>query len=135
MPDDPTIQAALRQDFVGFAQSELKSRREVGLPPFARLVRIVMRDQDQDALHQKSEELGAKVAEAVAAVDGASAAVRVKGPMPCAINRIAGFFRNQIVLQSPRAEPLQRVLSLLREDGHLATADRIAVDVDPVSLL
>jgi len=41
---------ALRQDFVGFAQSELQSRREVGLPPFARLVRIVLRDQDQDAL-------------------------------------------------------------------------------------
>ena len=58
-----------------------------------------------------------------------------KGPMPCAINKIAGYFRNQIVLQSPRADLLQKVLGLLREAGHLATNDRIAVDVDPVSLL
>jgi primosomal protein N' (replication factor Y) len=136
MPEDPTIQAALRQDFVGFAQSELQSRRDVGLPPFARMVRIVLRDQDQDVLHKKSEELGAKVGEAVASVtDGTGAGILAKGPMPCAINRIAGYYRNQIVLQSPRAELLQRVLGLLREAGHLATSDRIAVDVDPVSLL
>jgi primosomal protein N' (replication factor Y) len=135
MPEDPTIQAALRQDFVGFAQAELKSRREVGLPPFGRMVRIVMRDQDQDVLHKKSDELGVKVLEAVAEVAGGTGLILAKGPMPCAISRIAGYFRNQIVLSSPRAELLQKVLGLLREAGHLATSDRIAVDVDPVSLL
>jgi primosomal protein N' (replication factor Y) len=152
MPDDPTIQAALRQDFAGFAQTELQSRREVGLPPFARMVRIVMRDQEQEALHEKSEELGVKVMEAVGQVEDSlpiancdwptepairnpQSAILVKGPMPCAINRIAGYYRNQIVLQSPRADLLQKVLGLLREAGHLATSDRIAVDVDPVSLL
>jgi primosomal protein N' (replication factor Y) len=135
MPEDATIQAALRQDFVGFAESELKSRREVGLPPFGRMVRIVMRDQDQDVLHKKSDELGVKVLEAVGNVAGGTGLIVAKGPMPCAINRIAGYFRNQIVLSSPRAEMLQRVLGMLREEGHLATSDRIAVDVDPVSLL
>lgn len=55
--------------------------------------------------------------------------------MPCAITKIAGYYRNQIVLTSPRPELLQRTIALLREQGHLATSDRIAVDVDPVSLL
>jgi primosomal protein N' len=55
--------------------------------------------------------------------------------MPCAISRIAGYFRNQIVLGSPRADRLQRVLKTLREKGELAKTDRVAVDVDPVSLL
>ena len=150
MPDDPTIQAALKQDYAGFAKTELQSRREVGLPPFTRMVRIIMRDQDQDELHKKSEELGAKVIEAVERVQGSGfrvqensqsaignrqSAILVKGPMPCAITRIAGYFRNQIVLTSPRADLLQKVLAALREEGHLATSDRIAVDVDPVSLL
>jgi primosomal protein N' (replication factor Y) len=139
MPEDPTIQAALRQDFAGFAQSELETRRDVGLPPFARMVRIVIRDQDQDTLHKKGDELGAKVLEAVAQVQSAignpRSAILAKGPMPCAINRIAGYFRNQIVLTSPRADLLQKVLLILRDAGHLATSDRIAVDVDPVSLL
>lgn len=61
--------------------------------------------------------------------------ITLKGPMPCAISKIAGYYRNQIVLQCARADALQKVLGLLREAGHLATSERIAVDVDPVSLL
>ncbi len=137
MPDDPTIQSALSQDFAGFAARELQTRKEVGLPPFSRMVRIVVRDQDQNTLHKKCEELNVKVLESVEKVqtDQAASTIIVKGPMPCAINKIAGYFRNQIVLQCVRSDTLQKVLALLREAGHLATNDRIAVDVDPVSLL
>jgi len=132
LPDDPTIQAAIKQDFEGFAKAELKNRREVGLPPFTRMVRIVLREQDVEKLHKRCEELAAGLAEA-AAPEGEM--VRIKGPMPCAIGRIAGYFRHQIVLVSPRAERLQRVVQAMREKGHLARNERIAVDVDPVSLL
>ena len=55
--------------------------------------------------------------------------------VPCAIGRIAGYFRYQIVLSSPRAAPLQAVLARVRDKGALARSERIAVDVDPVSLL
>jgi len=132
LPDDPTIQSALRQDYAGFTQTELANRKEVGLPPFARMVRIILREQEQDKLHKFSEELAADLAEAIAA---ANAPVRMKGPMPCPISRIAGYFRNQIVLTSPSAPPLQHVLATVRKKGDLTKADRVAVDVDPVSLL
>ncbi|HSU68961.1 MAG TPA: primosomal protein N', partial [Tepidisphaeraceae bacterium] len=132
LPDDPTIQAAIRQDFVGFARTELVSRRQVGLPPFARMVRIVLRDQDSDKLFKHCEELAAQLGDAVAT---AGNEIRMKGPMPCAISRIAGYFRNQIVMTAATAAPLQRVLAAVREKGHLAKNERIAVDVDPVSLL
>ena len=51
------------------------------------------------------------------------------------INRIAGYWRNQIVMSCEKAGPLQRVLASVREKGKLAQGERIAVDVDPVSLL
>jgi primosomal protein N' len=76
--------------------------------------------------------LAAQLSEAVA-TEGT--AIKMKGPMPCAISRIAGYFRNQIVMTASTAGPLQRVLSAVREKGHLARNERIAVDVDPVSLL
>jgi primosomal protein N' (replication factor Y) len=132
LPEDPTIQAAIRQDFVGFAKVELAHRRSVGLPPLARMVRIVIRDQDPDKLQRLGEALAVDLADA-AAVEGDN--VRLKGPMPCAINRIAGYFRNQVVMVSATAAPLQRVLTRVREKGSLAKNPRIAVDVDPVSLL
>jgi primosomal protein N' (replication factor Y) len=131
-PDDPTIRAAKVQDFVGFATQELKHRREVGLPPFARMVRIILRDQDQPKLLKHSEELAALLSDALLQEGDA---VKMKGPMPCPINRIAGYWRNQIVLTSREAARLQRVLASVRESGHLARSERIAVDVDPVSLL
>jgi primosomal protein N' (replication factor Y) len=132
MPDDPTIRFAIQQDFVGFARTELRHRQATGLPPFSRMVRIVLRDQDQEKLFKLSEELAAAVKEA-AMPEGD--AVRIKGPMPCAINRIAGHHRIQLVLISEQASRLQKVLAKVRENGALTKTDRIAVDVDPVSLL
>ncbi len=79
-----------------------------------------------------SEDWAAALNEAAGA-DGE--AVRIRGPMPCAISRIAGYFRNQIVMTSPQPARLQRILATVRDKGALAKSDRIAVDVDPVSLL
>ena len=132
LPDDPTIKAALRQDFLGFAKSELIHRRQTHLPPYGRLVRIVLRDQELPKLHRRAEELAEQLSHAIASQGGM---VIVKGPMPCPINRIAGYFRHQIVLHAARADALQNLLAAVREEGHLAKSDRIAVDVDPVSLL
>jgi primosomal protein N' (replication factor Y) len=132
LPDDPAIQAAIRQDFIGFAKKELEHRRETELPPFSRMVRIVLRDQEPEKLHVHGDELASQLSAAIAVV---SPGVRMRGPMPCAINRIAGYWRNQIILQCPTAGPLQKVLAMVRDKGHLARGDRVAVDVDPVSLL
>ncbi len=132
MPKDPTILSAIRQDFTGFATSELLSRQQVGLPPITRMVRVILRDQEEAKLHTLSQNLAATLAEAIAKHGGA---VTMKGPMPCAINRIAGYNRAQILLNSPSAARLQDVLLRVRKAGGFATSDRIAVDVDPVSLL
>jgi primosomal protein N' (replication factor Y) len=134
MPDDPTIKAALRQDYDGFARSELSHRHEVGLPPFTRMARIIVRDQELDRLHQKSEQMAAALADAIATQDQPDQ-VRLKGPMPCAIGRIAGYYRVQIVLTSPNASSLQAVLAKVRDKGEFTRAERVAVDVDPISLL
>ncbi|CAN5668647.1 primosomal protein N' [soil metagenome] len=131
MPTDPTIRAALKQDFLGFAKSELHNRREVGLPPFTRMVRLIIRDQDLEKANAFAEELNARLM-----VAGANdPAIQMRGPMPCPISRIAGYFRVQIVMSCPLPSKMQRVLAIAREKGDLARGERVQVDVDPVSLL
>jgi primosomal protein N' (replication factor Y) len=132
LPDDPAIRTAIRQDFLAFAQGELANRRQVGLPPFERMVRIVLRDQDDQKLQALSQEVASELAGPLAAQGNA---IRVRGPHPCPITRIAGYYRHQIVLYSASPAALQTVLANVRSRGALATSDRIAVDVDPVSLL
>jgi primosomal protein N' (replication factor Y) len=135
LPDDPIFRYAIRQDYLSFANAELSRRSEVALPPFTRMVRIVMRDQDLEKLKKCSEELAAALSSAVVADPGTQQMVTLKGPSACVIGRVSGYHRYQIVMSATRAEALQRVLLAVRESGGLARSDRIAVDVDPVALL
>jgi primosomal protein N' (replication factor Y) (superfamily II helicase) len=97
------------------------------------MARIIFRDQDPQSLHARAEELAAQTAAALHSCGEGQ--VQMKGPMPCAVNRIAGYWRDQIVLLSAAPRALQRVLAAVRAGGRLTRAEHVAVDVDPVSLL
>ena len=132
LPEDPTIEFAMRQDFEGFAAFETDHRKMAGLPPTTRMVRIVLRDQSLEDLLKRADALALQLQEAIPT---AKAPIDLRGPMPCAIERIAGYHRNQIVLTSPSPAALQHVLAGLREQTGLVSNDRVAIDVDPVSML
>ncbi|MBX9736444.1 MAG: hypothetical protein K2X32_05910, partial [Phycisphaerales bacterium] len=61
--------------------------------------------------------------------------VRVRGPMPCPISRIADHHRIAIELTAPTRGSLQSLLAQLRGAGLLIADANTAVDVDPVSLM
>jgi primosomal protein N' (replication factor Y) (superfamily II helicase) len=131
-PDDPTIQAALRQQYREFAEDELVSRKELNRPPFSRMVRLIFRGQDEG----KSLEFGQVVAEALERTRAELALpVEMDGPIPCPMRRVANYHRSEIQLRAERAVDLQKLLGAARHEELLSKADRVAVDVDPVNLL
>ncbi|MGC4031778.1 MAG: primosomal protein N' [Tepidisphaeraceae bacterium] len=132
LPEDMSLQAAVRQDYEGFAEHELKHRREAKLPPDTRMVRIVLRDQTLDDLHARGDKLLDLLTEAI---DLGQLPIDIRGPMPCPIERIAGYHRSQIVLTAADPRPLQRVLAVLRKREGLVSNEKLGVDVDPVSML
>ncbi|MFT3787936.1 MAG: primosomal protein N' [Tepidisphaeraceae bacterium] len=132
LPEDATIQLACSQDYLTFAQQELESRKSVKLPPFSRQVRIVLRDTAEEKVNQRAEVLAADLREAITSL---ALPVQLKGPMPAVVGRIAGYFRVQIVLASPGPLAIQRVLAQVRSQKSIVSSDRIAIDVDPVSML
>ena len=132
LPEDMSLQAAVRQDYEGFAEHELAHRKVARLPPDTRMVRVVLRDQELDELHIRAEKLQALLADAIAA---GGLDIDLRGPMPCPIERIAGYHRAQLVLTCPDPRPLQRVLAVLRKKEGLVSNEKVAVDVDPVSML
>ena len=69
--------AAIKQDYVGFATSELEHRREAGLPPFGRMVRIVFRDRTSVPSRRRREDAAIKLKQAAEQVPG----VHIQGPM------------------------------------------------------
>ncbi|MCA9290174.1 MAG: primosomal protein N' [Phycisphaerales bacterium] len=133
----PAIALAAAHDYRSFAASELEARARYRLPPHARMARILVRDADlptcvsiahgvRDRLDGLRSTLG---------LDAGPGAVRLRGPMPCPIARIAARHRQQVEVLAPGPGPLQRLLAAARAAGWLTPGESIAVDVDPMSLL
>jgi len=132
LPDQPAIQFALKGDFLGFVNEELKHRKGCNLPPFWRLAAIVMRDMNFEKLEAACKAMREKIDMIIA---GADLKASVRGPMPAVISRLQRFHRMQIIVQAPTAEIMQRLFSGLRRAEAVRPAVRVAIDIDPVNLL
>jgi primosomal protein N' (replication factor Y) len=129
-PTAAPIALAAAHQYERFADAELSLRTEAALPPVWRMARIVCRDTQAERAHESAETI-AQAARALAEQAGAT----LLGPMPCPIERIADHFRVAVELTAPDAESVQRILSVLREQGLVKSDAATAVDVDPVSLM
>jgi primosomal protein N' (replication factor Y) len=133
-PDAPAIRRAAEHDFEAFATRELADRTRFGLPPFRRMIRIVVRDPGESAALSHAEELRRRL-ETIGVPEG----IELRGPMPCAIARIAGRYRMQLEILADTPGHASRFLAAARTggafSGALALGESVAVDVDPTSLM
>ena len=128
-PHAPSITRAARHDFVGFAGDELGSRYQTGLPPYVRMVRIVVRDEQHAHAEERAKEIVGLLRE------HGDERVHINGPMPCTITRIANFYRFEIEMMSRSPKPMQDAMQRVRAMGLLKSDSRVAIDVDPVWLM
>ena len=128
-PESTPIALAARHDYETFARHELACRQDAALPPITRMARVVIRDEDADAARTRAERL----ADALRAA--AHPTVRIDGPMPCVITRIARRYRFAIDLTAPSARHLQSALRAVREQGLMRSDAHTAIDPDPIALL
>ena len=129
-PGAPAIRLAAAHRYEEFAASEMAARARSGLPPARRMARIVCRHEDFEKARAAAGELSGALREA-----GPALAVDVLGPSPCAISRIAGQFRFEVLVFAPTARRVQAALGELRARGMLKSDARTAIDVDPVALI
>ena len=122
-PEHYAIQAAAQHDYAAFAQQEMAYRRELGYPPFGRLVALRFSDKNAERCQAAATRLGRWLA---GEIRRTGARVDLIGPVPCFFARIGGKYRWQIVLRGP--DPRR-----LLEDVALPYGWR--VDVDPLDLL
>ncbi|MCB9841379.1 MAG: primosomal protein N' [Phycisphaeraceae bacterium] len=132
-PHEPAIVLASRHDFESFAEAELRVRMGSGLPPAARMARIVTRDEQHERAWAHAEGLAGELDRA--AGEQRLGGVRVMGPMDCAVARIAGQHRVAVEVVAPSAGVLHRLLASVRAARLLKSDAHTAVDVDPVSLM
>ena len=122
-PNHYAIQAASRHDYKGFYNTELGYRRQIGYPPFSRLLRLEYRHQQAERAEQTALSLASQIQQWLA--DGDFRSTEMIGPVPCYFGKLRGYYRWQIILRGP--DPLQVVQGKPLGEWR--------VEVDPQNLL
>ncbi|MFZ5586445.1 MAG: replication restart helicase PriA [Thermodesulfobacteriota bacterium] len=131
-PNHHAVAAALAHDAQGFYARELDLRRELGYPPFARLMALRLEGPDEAKVGRAANDLARHLEAARRRVEPRA---ELLGPAPAPVARAAGRWRQLMLLKSPSAEAAGRILRLgLHQAGELPAGVRLSVDVDPLSL-
>jgi primosomal protein N' (replication factor Y) len=128
-PDHPLLLQLVQEGYPAFATAALQERRETLLPPYASMA--LLRAEAPDAEHPKAflEEANA-LAQTLR-----GDAVQLWGPVSAPMERRAGRYRAQLLIQTAHRPQLQRLLTTwIPQLQALKSARRVrwSIDVDPV---
>jgi primosomal protein N' (replication factor Y) len=127
MPDHYAIVSAASLDYHGFYQKEIESRRDLGYPPFGRLMLVSIRG----GTAAECEETGKGVVSTLMDSD-LKPSLDILGPAPCAVSKVKRVLRWQVLVKA-------RDLSALKGAGRLLSSrfrhDRVAIDIDPENVI
>ncbi len=128
MPEHPVMDAIIRGDREAFLNREIETRQRGMLPPYGRLVALIVSARDKD--------LAEKFAREVARRAPAAERIEVLGPAEAPIAIVRGRFRWRLLVKAPREVDVQGYLrewlaALPAIKGDL----RLSVDIDPYSFL
>lgn len=131
-PSSQVIRRAAAHDSVGFYTDELAVRSDLGFPPFARLIRLVIRSKLLSSAERTADLMAIRLRENCRQ---RGLSVEILGPAECPIALIAGNYRRQLLLRSAHLASARQILADLLESTALPANCYCEIDVDPVSLM
>jgi primosomal protein N' (replication factor Y) len=131
-PDSPAIMAAVRHDLAAFAAEELPHREALGYPPFASMVRMVVRGADHTATYGFAQEIARRLRASAASQ---ASAIRILGPATAPIAKLRGRYRFQIQAQSADGELLRGLARAVTAELKPLNGIAWIVDVDPLDMM
>ena len=131
-PQHVSLQCAAHHDYQAFAERELAARRELGYPPFARLVQLRCEGERPDATERVAQGLATQVRQA------AASGVALLGPTPAPIERLRRRHRWQLLVRGRSGAAVRAAArhghDAVRRQARAADV-RVIIDVDPYSML
>lgn len=127
-PQHWTLQLLLREGYSAFAIQLCEEREAAEWPPFTHLAVLMAEAKKGDAaltfLQSIRQQLDQQNLSNVA----------IYGPVPALLQKKAGFFRYQLLIQAPNKIGVQRILSYLDQSLYQmkSSAVRWQIDVDPI---
>jgi len=126
-PENPVMRALVEWDRDGFLAEEARAREAAEMPPFGRLVALVVSARD------------AAPADAAARLLARAAPrfsdVQVLGPAPAPLSLLRGRHRRRLLLKAGRSVNVQKVVRDWLKGLKLPSAARVSIDVDPYGFM
>src|SRR5690606_8949242 len=94
LPEHPVMKALAAGDRAAFIAHEQQARREAGMPPYGRLVALIV----ASASEAEAAEAARALARAAPQLEG----VETLGPAPAPLSLLRGRFRFRLLLKTPR---------------------------------
>ncbi|MDR1269953.1 MAG: primosomal protein N', partial [Planctomycetaceae bacterium] len=134
-PDHPAILAASRHDFQTFVAQELPMRKLLGYPPYTKMIRIVIRGENET----KTREFAIEFADRLKTFLSTSAKIpvthRILGPAPAPFAKLRGFYRFHIHLHDVNGEHLRNSVRSVSLALKTPADVQWIIDIDPIDML
>ncbi len=127
-PEAPPLQALASGQTWSFLLQELERRKQLGYPPYRRLIRVELAASDPQIAQEVAETWKHLLQETHPQVE-------VLGPSPCPRRRVAGRHRFHLLLRFAKAYQGQEAIRTALDQHPPPSGLRVKVDVDPVDLL
>lgn len=130
-PQDPAISYACRADIEGFYNYELSQRRDLGFPPYTRLIRITARSKQSELAERAIQGFARLLRERL------PSGCDVLGPADCPISLMAGNYRKQLIVRGKAMVGIHRAVqgAMMLYEKKKFSGVYVELDVDPVQLL
>jgi primosomal protein N' (replication factor Y) (superfamily II helicase) len=128
-PGSPSVKLAQAGKLDEFYEQELQARRQLGFPPYSRLIRVLLRGKNRQKTLAGLQELTALLA------SGLGGIAEVMGPAECPLARISGNYRYHTILRCLRFPEAHARVARELESWRAPAGVYIEADVDPQALL
>ena len=130
--EHPCLQWVANKDFLGFAQTELKYRREFGYPPFFKLALLKIRSLDEKLAQQTGDKIHLMASEWIEK-HKFYLGVKVYKPTKAPLYKLSNKYRFHILIKSNCGQKLNSFcMNLLKSPWGKRHKVHISVDIDPV---
>ncbi len=127
-PENPIVQAALSHDYRSLYEAEIAGRRQLGYPPFSRLVRAVISASDNVNAAYHAERLGQFLR--AQRFEG-----QVVGPAACPLERLQGRYRYHVLVKCANSQVVVDLLSQYISHRAKSLGDvSLVIDSEPQNL-
>ncbi|MEK6690745.1 MAG: primosomal protein N' [Nitrospirota bacterium] len=130
-PDHYSLRYIKANDYYGFYKEEIRLRKELRYPPFYRIIRIIIKCDNEEGLVKKIPELKG----IIKASDTKD--IEILGPAPAHIYKLKGMYRWHLILKGKSHVSLHNYASRLNETikERKFPGIRIDIDVDPIRMV